>query len=599
MKKITYTVACAFAMLASSNAIAQQGFGTNRPDKSAAVHIESPNKGLLIPRVSLTSDTDVTTIKSPANSLLIYNNNEIPGTLRKGYYYFDETAAKWIPFLDASNNTVTAANGLKMDGNVVKLGGTLIEPTTIITGGNAIKIQGLTQVTSMDNQMIAVGHITEGEVKVASAEQIVTAGTTHDLTSLDNTMTSTINGVDKTAPIVNTNLLSIDANTTILKSTVNGVEGIQDIKQAIQLGQIKYEVKSTDGSVTVTPSTLNDLTTFDLQVTGINDGIQVGNGISKEAGTNKVILGGDLDRDTTIKTNGNAVMIQGLSQVNSMTDQMIAVGHYQSGEVKVASPKQIVDAGISVKNGISIDATDGAVKLGGALTEITEIDATSYELALKGVKSGDITQGTVLMHDTASNAIRSTLAGAVVGSGLINGSGTNVELNASSVKTAVHLGGKLTKNAVIETTPANGTVPGFSLAITGLEKTNNAFIPAVTLGEDDVLQQTVMNTGVQITTKSADYEAEDNDETILVDTDKATTASGITGVNKITITLPLATNLSGKRFHIKSIAKNHNNILSITSASAIDGSTEPIESSSPYQSWLLQSNGSEWFVIGY
>jgi len=598
-------------MLASSNAIAQQGFGTNRPHKSAAVHIESPNKGLLIPRVSLTSDTDVTTIKSPANSLLIYNNNEIPGTLRKGYYYFDETAAKWIPFLDASNNTVTAANGLKMDGNTVKLGGLLTENTLIHANGKQIRIQGLTLEKNLTGKVAAIGDAIDGFVQVAEFKDIVTAGIENSLTSKDNEMTSVVNGDSQTATIINKNELTVATTATTngsvdevnLTSDVNGIPATVDIKPAIQAGQIKYELTSTGKTVDITTAAMVDNVIKINLETDVNDGIVVGNGIEKDA-TGKVILGGKLEKATTIITDNNPIMIQGLSQVNSMTGQMIAVGDYQSGEVKVASPKQIVDAGISVKNGISIDATDGAVKLGGALTEITEIDATSYELALKGVKSGDITQGTVLMHDTASNAIRSTLAGAVVGSGLINGSGTNVELNASSVKTAVHLGGKLTKNAVIETTPANGTVPGFSLAITGLEKTNNAFIPAVTLGKDDVLQQTVMNTGVQITSQSDDYTATINDETILVDTDEAIKKydpndEDENPVKKITITLPLASEFIGKRFHIKSIAKNHKNILSITSASAIDGSTEPIESSSPYQSWLLQSNGSEWFVIGY
>src|SRR5690606_17767437 len=97
---------------ATSNAIAQQGFGTNRPNKSAAVEIKSPNKGLLIPRITLTSDTDVTTILSPANSLLIYNE-ATTGGLHAGYYYFNATTSKWIPFLDSQyqNNTTVTQGG--------------------------------------------------------------------------------------------------------------------------------------------------------------------------------------------------------------------------------------------------------------------------------------------------------------------------------------------------------------------------------------------------------------------------------------------------------------------------------------------------------
>lgn len=573
MKKITYTIGFAFAMLATSNAIAQQGFGTNRPEKSAAVEIKSPNKGLLIPRIALTSTTDVTTVLNPANSLLVYNETASNG-LHAGYYYFKASANKWIPLLDEtiqSHVTVTqdgqnlsvvgtqttntngststdykvkitpgadkqflatvmvgtelqttwvsyadvmeVTNGLTKTGNTIKLGGRLTEDTTILTDGNAVMIQGLSQVANMTDQVVAVGHYQTGEVKVATPEQIVTAGTTHDLTSLVNTMTSTINGVDKTAPIVNTNLLSIDANTTILKSTVNGVEGTQDIKQAIQAGQIKYEVTSVDGSVVINPAgSTTDLQKYDLAV-NVNSGVKVKNGISKDAVTQDVILGGDLDRDTTIKTNGKKVMIQGLSQVTSMTDQVVAVGHYQTGEVKVATPGQIVS---------------------------------------------------------------STLA---------NGSGTTAIFDTTTQTNKVNLGGLLTENAVITTTATE------TLAIAGLQDFTGDQKSILVLGPGNVLQKASLNTSNAISTQTANYTALATDETILVDASD----------NHVEITLPAADNDNkGKRFYVKLIATNtaNTNEVRINSASLIDGDASAIVSSSPYQAWLFQSNGTGWFVVG-
>ncbi|WP_148285357.1 hypothetical protein [Flavobacterium sp. B17] len=53
----------------------QVGIGTNNPDASAALDIASTNKGLLIPRVSLTGITDQTTIASPAMGLIAYNTS--------------------------------------------------------------------------------------------------------------------------------------------------------------------------------------------------------------------------------------------------------------------------------------------------------------------------------------------------------------------------------------------------------------------------------------------------------------------------------------------------------------------------------------------
>jgi hypothetical protein len=65
-----------------------QGVGINTitPDPSAALDIQSSNKGLLVPRVALTSLTDKTTILNPANALLVYNTNT-GFSKGAGYYY--------------------------------------------------------------------------------------------------------------------------------------------------------------------------------------------------------------------------------------------------------------------------------------------------------------------------------------------------------------------------------------------------------------------------------------------------------------------------------------------------------------------------------
>lgn len=62
----------------------------NAADTSAALDITSSSKGLLIPRVSLNSTEDNTTIKLPATSLLVYNTNaSITGSYASGvgFYY--------------------------------------------------------------------------------------------------------------------------------------------------------------------------------------------------------------------------------------------------------------------------------------------------------------------------------------------------------------------------------------------------------------------------------------------------------------------------------------------------------------------------------
>ncbi len=83
-----------FLSLAVMNRSSAQNVAINTngadPDVSAMLDIVNSSKGLLLPRVALTSTTDATTIVTPAVSLLVYNTNaSISGTYGDGvgYYY--------------------------------------------------------------------------------------------------------------------------------------------------------------------------------------------------------------------------------------------------------------------------------------------------------------------------------------------------------------------------------------------------------------------------------------------------------------------------------------------------------------------------------
>ena len=104
------------------------GPDTFDPDASAGVEMRFTNKGLLIPRVKLTSVTDATTIPSPATSLLVYNLGT-GGLSTPGYYYNAGTSSSpnWVRLattgLDGSGVATrvafwTAANTLGSNANL-------------------------------------------------------------------------------------------------------------------------------------------------------------------------------------------------------------------------------------------------------------------------------------------------------------------------------------------------------------------------------------------------------------------------------------------------------------------------------------------------
>jgi len=86
------------------------GIGTITPNSSALLEVQSSNKGLLIPRINLTSEVDATTIPAPPVSLLIYNlNSVLPEGV--GYYYWNGT--RWTKLIskDGLTNVAWGING--------------------------------------------------------------------------------------------------------------------------------------------------------------------------------------------------------------------------------------------------------------------------------------------------------------------------------------------------------------------------------------------------------------------------------------------------------------------------------------------------------
>jgi hypothetical protein len=77
--------------------LAQTGIGTTNPHPSAKLEVASDKQGFLPPQVSLTSTTDITTIKNaagtsitPATGLLVYCKGD--AGLAAGYYFWNGNA---------------------------------------------------------------------------------------------------------------------------------------------------------------------------------------------------------------------------------------------------------------------------------------------------------------------------------------------------------------------------------------------------------------------------------------------------------------------------------------------------------------------------
>jgi hypothetical protein len=164
MKKIIFLISFIFKLQILLSQNQNVGIGTLTPDNSSILDIQSTDKGILIPRVNLQSVNDVSTITSPAVSLLVYNiNPAITGGAGEGFYYWNGT--QWIQALGPMGATgpqgmqgVTGPQGIQgvtgMTGADGATGSQGIQGATGPTGADGVTgpqgIQGVTGMTGAD-----------------------------------------------------------------------------------------------------------------------------------------------------------------------------------------------------------------------------------------------------------------------------------------------------------------------------------------------------------------------------------------------------------------------------------------------------------------
>ncbi|WP_299555456.1 hypothetical protein [Seonamhaeicola sp.] len=77
---------------------AQIGIGTTNPESSSILHVESSDRGLLPPRVSLTSVNDISTIPAPTEGLMVYSLSTNNCNLPAGLYIFNGSVWQRVSF---------------------------------------------------------------------------------------------------------------------------------------------------------------------------------------------------------------------------------------------------------------------------------------------------------------------------------------------------------------------------------------------------------------------------------------------------------------------------------------------------------------------
>ena len=204
MKTLKQVLVTATFVLSGIGVYAQQGIGTVTPNDNAALEIESPDKGVLIPRISLSNSNTLfmgVTGDASHNGMLVYNTNTATdtGLLGEGIYQWrlpntGGTTYYWFKMLTSEDSapvltgTVTHST-LRWDGEAWVENDQVLTSSTQVTITTDLFVGSGNATMTIDANGMDV--ITSGSITV-SATSITVTGTT----TFTDTVTLNSNLVD-------------------------------------------------------------------------------------------------------------------------------------------------------------------------------------------------------------------------------------------------------------------------------------------------------------------------------------------------------------------------------------------------------------------
>jgi|GEM_PF-5353833 len=312
MKKLFIFGVMALGVMLSPQLFAQQGIGTDQPDKSAALEILSSKRGLLIPRFGIPDLDQAAPVTDPAHSLLVFNDGS--ASTPPGFYWWNQNANEGAGGWKAVTGEVSGPG----DEEINISGAGLINVSNL--GDNAFEIsletgqEGEVLVTDADgqaawtplsdflNDLVLVGEngITVFEDPL-TGEQIVRLG---GVLTEETTVIQT-DGLNNSLAI--TNLVDI-------------TEDVQD--DQVDLDDYFIVIMDDSGILQrVSPSELSGNTELDFSNALTRDGDQV-------------TWGGQLLEDTQIDLNEHSLEFQGLTSADGANEILVAQG---TGELRTVA----------------------------------------------------------------------------------------------------------------------------------------------------------------------------------------------------------------------------------------------------------------------
>jgi len=257
MKRQLLVYSLFFLFLIKINA--QVGIGTSTPNPSSQLDVVSNNKGILVPRISLTGTIDATTISNGnINSLLVFNTQTV-ADVTPGYYYW--YVNKWIRLgsseiitnlVDNGNGTITYTNesDIKETIDIAKIArayetltSATFDPTTgVLTyndeAGTANTLNLSTMIPNFETLTSISQDPTAGTITYVDEKGASTVLNILTLIKQNETLTSAT--FNPTTGVLTYNDEAGTANTLNLSTMIPNFETLTSISQNLTAGTITY-----------------------------------------------------------------------------------------------------------------------------------------------------------------------------------------------------------------------------------------------------------------------------------------------------------------------------------------------------------------------
>ena len=563
MKKATKINLTLLALVLSANGLyAQQGFGTNQPSKASVIDLQSDSKGLLVPRVALTSLTNFLPVKGETatnigktNSLLVYNTATVGTTIKPGYYYWttDGTAANsfWKRLLANDDSTALAltgdvtgtlgatvvggiqgvpvANTAPTNNQVLTYNGTAWAPTAIspatITGKGTLTTEGgieFTPTTNGTDKLLGNATIQISDLGVTTTKLAADAVTNAKLA--DNAV--------QTENIANRNVtaakLTAGSGTAgrVAVADANGVVTYTNVVPSSSVSGQDVTAASTKVTLAGTPAGAA-LKAFSIDVNEANLTL---NNIGGTLNANKITPGSN---NQVLTTNGSGATVWA-----DKSSLITSVSNTSTGNSLTTTVNGTTGAAVDMinSNGLSLNASNQLV------STVNGVASTGLDLtpAVKANQQNTIVQGTgavsVPAAVTVGNNTTYTVGVATATNtgnlGVVKQAATNPSVNVAADGTlsvnvgATGIGKTLTGSGITVTA---GSTVGAGTSLT------NTVLADVTLGiADNAITNTkIANNAVTVGKLPAGASATTflrGDGTWVTPTDTNTTYTGSTSI---------------------------------------------------------------------